>query len=465
MAKHIRVLFIEDSPEDLELTLHELRRAGFDPESSRVETETRLREALAEGGWDIAIVDYHLPSFSGPEALTVLQAEAPDLPAVVLSGTITEDTAVEAMRSGAADYILKSNMIRLGPAVRREMADLEVRRARRSAVAALAESREQYWDLFHNAGEGFLVTELDGTVLDANPAACRLAGVGPGGLARTNLFELGQIDRPGVPTESDPIIAAIDALKADKRLLFEAVVERADHSRVPVEFSLYSVMHGGWPAVLAIVRDMSSYKSMQANLLENADRLRTMVDSTVAAMGAVVESRDRYTAGHQRRVTELAVAIATSMGLDQSQIDGVRLAGEIHDVGKIGIPNEILSKPARLTETEFGFVKMHPQTGYDVLKSIPFDHPVADTVLQHHERVDGSGYPNGLTSSKILIEARILAVADVVEAMASHRPWRPALGLQTALDEIRGGSGELYDSDVVHACLSAFAEQGFAFTQ
>ncbi len=175
----------------------------------------------------------------------MLQAEAPDLPAVVLSGTITEDTAVEAMRSGAADYILKSNMIRLGPAVRREMADLEVRRARRSAVAALAESREQYWDLFHNAGEGFLVAELDGTVLDANPAACQLAGVGPGGLARTNLFELGQIDRPGVPTEGDPIIAAIDALKADKRLLFEAVVERADHSRVPVEFSLYSVMHGG----------------------------------------------------------------------------------------------------------------------------------------------------------------------------------------------------------------------------
>ncbi len=217
--------------------------------------------------------------------------------------------------------------------------------------------------------------------------------------------------------------------------------------------------------MLAIVRDMSSYKSMQANLLENADRLRTMVDSTVEAMGAVVESRDRYTAGHQRRVTELAVAIATSMGLDQSQIDGVRLAGEIHDVGKIGIPNEILSKPARLTETEFGFVKMHPQTGYDVLKSIPFDHPVADTVLQHHERIDGSGYPNGLTSSKILIEARILAVADVVEAMASHRPWRPALELQTALDEIRGGSGELYDADVVHACLSAFAEQGFAFTQ
>jgi PAS domain S-box-containing protein len=464
MAEHIRVLFVEDSPADLELTVSELRRFDYDPEWTRVETEAQLREALIGEAWDIAIVDYRLPAFSGPRALAVLQTEAPDLPTVVVSGTISEDAAVETMRAGAADFILKSNMARLGPAVRRELAEVEVRRARRTAVDALVESREQYWDLFHNAGEAFVVAEPDGTVLDANPTACRLADVAPGGLVGANLFKLGQIGSQGELTEGDAVAAAIDALKADKGLLFEAVVERADHSRLPVEVSLQPIVRGGGPAILAIVRDVSSYKALQANLIEHADRLRAMVDSTVEAMGAVVESRDRYTAGHQRRVTQLALAIAASMGLDDDRMEGIRLAGAIHDIGKIGIPNEIISKPARLNETEFGFIKMHPQTGHDVLKSIPFDQPVAEIVLQHHERINGSGYPNGLAGDEILIEARVLAAADVVEAMASHRPWRPALELQTALAEIRGGSGELYDADVVSACLSVFESLGFEYT-
>jgi two-component system sensor histidine kinase UhpB len=204
-----------------------------------------LREALIGEAWEIAIVGYGLPAFSGPKAPAVLQTEAPDLPSVVVSGAIGEDAAVETMHAGGGDFILKSNMIRLGPAVRRELADVEVRRARRTAVEALSESREQYWDLFHNAGEAFVVAELDGTVLDANPAACRLAGVDPGGLARANLYQLGQIGSQGEPAEADVVAAAIDALKAGKDLLFEAVVERADHSRVPVEVSLQPIVHDG----------------------------------------------------------------------------------------------------------------------------------------------------------------------------------------------------------------------------
>jgi putative nucleotidyltransferase with HDIG domain len=180
-------------------------------------------------------------------------------------------------------------------------------------------------------------------------------------------------------------------------------------------------------------------------------------------MGSAVEMRDPYTAGHQRRVTRLAEAIAHELGLDKAVVQGLRLASQMHDVGKIAVPAEILSKPGRLADYEYQLVQAHSRVGHDILQSIEFDRPVADIVLQHHERIDGSGYPLGLTGGDILIESRILAVADTVEAMASHRPYRPALGLDVALEEVRDGSGTRYDADVVAACLKVCGSAGFAF--
>jgi len=176
-----------------------------------------------------------------------------------------------------------------------------------------------------------------------------------------------------------------------------------------------------------------------------------------------VEVKDPYTAGHQRRVGNLARAIANEMGLPQEQIEGIRMAGLIHDLGKISIPAEILSKPGRLSDFEWGMIKMHPQVGYDILGEIEFPWPVAQMVLQHHERMDGSGYPQGLAGEDILLEAKILGVADVVEAMASFRPYRPARGLDKALEEISQNRGGLYDPEVVDVCLKLFTEKGFAF--
>ena len=176
-----------------------------------------------------------------------------------------------------------------------------------------------------------------------------------------------------------------------------------------------------------------------------------------------VSIRDPYTAGHQRRVTKLACAIAKEIGLTKEQIEGLRVAAIIHDIGKINIASEILSKPGRLTKLEFEMIKTHPQTGYEILKEIEFPWPVAQIVLQHHERMNGSGYPQGLSGKDILIEARILGVADVVEAMASYRPYRPALGIDKALEEILNNKGVLYDPDVVDACLKVFTEKGFKF--
>jgi PAS domain S-box-containing protein len=209
--------------------------------------------------------------------------------------------------------------------------------------------------------------------------------------------------------------------------------------------------------------DITEQHEAQAELERHADRLRLTAEGAVLAMGNIVERRDPYTAGHERRVAELAVAIATRMGMSGGELDGLRLAALIHDVGKISVPVEILSKPGRLSENEFELIKVHAQAGHDVLQTVAFEQPVARMVLQHHERLDGSGYPDGLRGDDILLEARVMAVADVYEAMISHRPYRPGLPAEAAIAELRNGAGVRYDEQVVADCLQVL-DEGFAFT-
>jgi PAS domain S-box-containing protein/putative nucleotidyltransferase with HDIG domain len=197
---------------------------------------------------------------------------------------------------------------------------------------------------------------------------------------------------------------------------------------------------------------------------QHATILRRSLEQSIQTIAATVEARDPYTAGHQERVSELATAIAREMGLPENQVNGVHLAAIIHDLGKIHIPAEILSKPGRLNDIEYMLIKTHPQSGYDILKDVTFPWPIADIILQHHERLDGSGYPHGLTGEQILFESKILAVADVVEAMSSHRPYRPGLGILAALSEIERGRGSMYDPTAVDACLKLVTEKGFRFS-
>lgn len=189
------------------------------------------------------------------------------------------------------------------------------------------------------------------------------------------------------------------------------------------------------------------------------------MEGIIHTLSLIVETRDPYTAGHQRRVAELACAIAREMDLSEWQIEGVRITGLLHDVGKIAVPAEILSKPGPISENEFCIVKRHPEVGYEILIGIEFPSLVMKAILQHHERLDGSGYPLGLSRQEVILEARILGVADVIEAMASHRPYRPAFGLESALQEISKESGILYDTDVVDVCLTLFHRRGFGFQQ
>jgi HD-GYP domain-containing protein (c-di-GMP phosphodiesterase class II) len=243
-------------------------------------------------------------------------------------------------------------------------------------------------------------------------------------------------------------------------LIGQRVVELAALSKDGTEFSVEVSLSGTrlgnrWVAV-GMIRDITKRKLAEG-------RIRKTLEGTIQAFVRTVESRDPYTAGHQQRVADIGCAIAREMVLSPEMIDAISLGGRIHDVGKIAVPAEILTKPGRISAAEFEIIKTHPQVGYDILKDIEFQGPILEIVHQHQERVDGSGYPRGLSGEEIHIVARIVAVADTVEAMASHRPYRAALGIDKALEEISEKKGVFYDPDAVDACVRLFREKGFEF--
>lgn len=214
--------------------------------------------------------------------------------------------------------------------------------------------------------------------------------------------------------------------------------------------------------VLHLFENVTERRRAEAALRDNQARLRRALVATIEVIAATIEARDPYTAGHQRRVADLARAIGAELGLAENELEGLHFGALIHDLGKIQVPAELLSKPTRLSKAELELIKVHPEAGYEIVRDIEFPWPVAAMVYQHHERLDGSGYPQGLKGDAIAREARILAVADVVEAMASHRPYRPGLGLDAALREIEEKRGTAFDPAVVDACLRLFRDGRFS---
>ncbi|MBE3127084.1 MAG: HD domain-containing protein [Candidatus Atribacteria bacterium] len=333
MKKKLNLLILEDNPADAELAVRELDKEGFVIEWSLVETEEAFREALNQRP-EVILADYSLSSFDGLSALKIKQETVPEIPFILISGKIGKELAVECIRLKVTDYVLKDELFRLGPVVKRALEEARVYRERKQAEKELKKS----------------------------------------------------------------------------------------------------------------------YKKLQKTTNESID-----------TMSKIMEAKDPYTSGHQHRVCQLAVPLAQELGLSPNKIEGIRIASLIHDIGKIGLPTEILSKPSKLTDIEFSLIKGHSQIGYDILKAIDFSYPIARIVLQHQERLNGSGYPQGLKSEDILLEAKIIGVADVIEAMSSHRPYRPALGIDKALEEISKNRGILYDAEVVDACLKLFKGKGFKF--
>lgn len=624
----LRVLLVEDSADDAALVLRELRKSGYEPVSERVETAEAMRAALSSRPWDIILSDYVIPGFGGIDALLIAKESGLDLPLVLMSGKVSEETAVVAMKAGATDFVMKDRLGRLGSVVKRELSDAATRRqaeAVRTRLAAIVQS----------SNDAIIGMDPDGVITSWNPGAEKVYGysaeevVGkPVSLlapaekkGETRAFieimkrgelvtdiETHRIRKDGGSIEvayrlspiKDPhgrtvgvsaIVRDITEKKQAERALLkvnralktlsdcnQALIHASDEMQLLNEICNVIVSAGGYRLAwvgyveqdaqqtvrpvaqmgfepgymehahitwadnergcgplgiairsgqLQVVQDVKTdpcFKPWRANAVElgydsvlvaplvsdamtlgalsiyaaganafdtgeiallreladdmafgiatlrtrqanerSAQRLRRSLEATIQAVAGTVEMRDAYTAGHQRRVAELASAIASDLGLAPEQVHGVYLAAVVHDLGKINIPAEILSRPGKLSAVEFELIKAHSEAGYDILKSVDFPWPIAQIVLQHHERLDGSGYPRGLKGDQILLEARILMVADVVEAMASHRPYRAALGIELALQEIAAHAGVRYDPDVVRSCIGLFREKAFAF--
>ena len=334
---------------------------------------------------------------------------------------------------------------------------------REQAEVALRQSEDKYRSIFENAVEGIFQSTPEGRYLRVNPAHAQIHGYNSPEEFIRSISDIAQqiyVD-PNRRTEFLRLLKEQGSVKN-----FESERYRKDGRKIGVSTNARAVYDESGNVLYyeGTLEDITPRKEAEEKLKETLEMLRKSLAGTIQAMSLTVETRDPYTAGHQRRVADFARAIATEMGLTADQIEGIRTASAIHDIGKISVPAEILSKPTKLSEIEFSLIKVHSQSGYDILKEIDFPWPVARMVLEHHERMNGSGYPQGLPGDKLLIESRIIAVADVVEAMASYRPYRPGLGIDKALDEISKNKGILYDQEVADACLRLFREKRFEFS-
>ncbi len=624
----LRVLIVEDSEDEARLLVHRISQAGFEPESLRVDTPEAMKAALAKQSWDVVLCDYVMPEFSGPAAFDLLKQSGLDLPFIVVSGKVGEDTALPMLMAGAHDFVEKGGMTRLVPAIERELRQARIRREHRIAEA-------RFRALIENATDLVVVIGNDAAISYISPSLTRLGGYLPAEVTGRNYFEFvhpedveharsvlaSLLSHPGeiqksetrfrhkdgrwVTLEvmsrnllSDPAVRGIivNARDITERKRSEEALERGNRAlrtlsagntalvRVSDETALLAKMcsvivaEGGYRAAVVAYRrdnpektveplasfgiDLSQVRQLPITwgegehgegaiprsirlgapqLVRNAEsdpiqrarwqkllplagawsalslplhldsqvpfgalyivaagdeafdenesrllselandlafgvsvlrtraaheeatrKLRIGLERTVEAIAATLERRDPYTAGHERGVADLAVAIGREMALPEAVCEGIHIGALIHDLGKIQVPAEILSKPARLSAIEYELVKAHPEVGYDILKGIDFPWPVAQMALQHHERLNGSGYPRGLKGEEIVLEARVVAVADVVEAMASHRPYREGLGVEKALAEIERNRGTLYDAQAVDACLRLFREKGY----
>ena len=635
----LHVLLLADAPSDVKLIKKALIDAGMDIELMQVRTKGDFVRALESFPADVILSDYRLSEFDGKSALQLARRQHPEIPVVMVTDALTDIEAVELMRAGAKDYVLKSCLSKLAPTVGHVLDIEKSIRKRKAAEQSLRETAEKlkfFRTLVDHSTDDIEVIDPETLrFLDVNETECRSLGYSMDEMLSMTVFDID-------PAASGMLETVKTRLYRSKSARFESIHRRKDGSLFPVEISaklieldrpyvlsiarniterkrneneimrlnrvlrtlgegnrallragdetelmkhicrvvttcggyllswIGLVRHdevksieavafsgkGGayvrslnlswgdarnrqgpvWQAIQTgstqVVQDIpndpnfepwrnkagkyglascialplrengavfgalaiysvekSAFSGNEVTLLEEvasdlsfgittlrtrnerdraigerqqyADRLRASMEDALDAISATVEMRDPYTAGHQRRVAHLAAAIAKEMGLSDEQIRGIHLAAIVHDLGKIHIPAEMLSKPSRLTEIEYSLIKVHSQAGYDILKGIPFPWPIAQTVLQHHERLDGSGYPQGLKGNEIILEARILSVADVVEAISSHRPYRPGLGKKVALDEIQKNRGKLYEPEAVDACLRLFQERRY----
>ncbi len=444
MEKELHILILEDIPSDVELAQKELKKVLKNYMVKVVDTEKGFVQALATFKPDLTISDYQLPAFDGLSALQITREKSPFTPFIILTGSRNEDTAVECIKAGADDYVIKEHIKRLGPAVLKALENKKIELERKQAESELQIERDKLTAIFESMADGVYIVNKDYDIQYVNPVLKKTFG-SPEGKKCHEYFH--DSDEPCTFCKNEDVFAGKTVCWEWTFLKYGKTYDLIDTPMKNADGSI---------SKLEIFRDITERKKAE-------ERLKKTMDATIQTVSKIIEAKDLYTSGHQQRVSQLATAIAKELNLSQDKVEGIRVASLIHDIGKIGLPTEILSKPTKLTDIEFNLIKEHSQKGYDILKSIDFSYPIARIVLQHHERLNGSGYPNNLKGDEIILEAKIIGVADVVEAISSHRPYRPALGIDKALEEILQNRGTLYDPEVVNACLRLFKEKGFKF--
>ncbi len=322
-----------------------------------------------------------------------------------------------------------------------------------------SQSEIRYRRLFETAQDGILILDFtSGVIHDANPFIINLLGYTKDDLIGKELWEIGpMVDKAAAMT-------AFTVLKDKGYIRYDDLPLRHKNGQIlNVEFVSNAYGVNGDRVIQCNIRDISDRKAAEAELLKYQHSVNVSMREMVETLSNVVVARDSYTGSHMKRVAHLSTAIATKLNLPLHTIEGINMAALVHDIGKIVIPAEVLTKPSALATYEINMLRNHAQAGYDMLKHIHFPWNIAQSILQHHERLDGSGYPNGIKGDVICLEARIIGVSDTVEAMSSDRPYRKGKGIQAALREIQDGAGQLFDSEIVNACVQVFEHDAYAF--
>jgi PAS domain S-box-containing protein len=483
------ILIVDDQPQNIELL-----EAYLAPQDYEIITAANGEEALEKlsgNQIDLMLLDIMMPGMDGFEVTRRVRQDDIHrlLPIILVTALREKEDRVKGIEAGCDDFISKPvDRMELLARVRallkvKAYSDLmnnyqkelesdvavrtkELKQAlddlqqditeRKLAEEALRVSEEKYRTVIENAKEAIVVTQ-DMKVVFVNRAGVDMIGYSEKILTPKPFTDFIHPDDLNMVVDHH-----IRRLKGeDLRSVYSFRILSEDGTVKWVELNTAVIQWKKRPATLNFLSDITERKQAEEELLLTIKSLKKAFGTIIQVMVSAIEMRDPYTAGHQLRVAHLACAIAAEMALPQEIMDGIQMAGSIHDVGKLSIPAEILSKPTKLTNLEFSLIKEHALIGYEMLKDVESPWPLAQIVYQHHERMDGSGYPRKLKGDEILLEARIMAVADVVEAMASHRPYRAALGVDAALEEIEKNKGTFYDAAVSDACLKLFREKGY----
>jgi len=455
MMRKTKILLVEDETVVARDIKNMLIRLGYDvlkvlaTGEDTVEMAEKLHPALV-------LMDVRLKGkMDGTEAANRIYKDL-DIPVVYITAYADEKTLQRAKLTEPFGYIIK-------PFNEKELqTSIEIALYKYQMETEHREKERWLSTVLENIGDAVIATDKEGKVTFMNPLAEKLTGWRQEEVSHTHLKRIFRIKSE---KSYKSLKLSLEEVIAGKKVFLPNQVYLVSKrgTRTPIDLRMVSLSNDRREAagIILTFTDISHRKKTEQELKLSWKKLQEALEATVQALAFTIETRDPYTAGHQRRVTKLACAIAEVMNLPEDRIEGLRMAGALHDIGKISVPAEILSKPGPISDVEFNVIKTHPQWGYEILKNIEFPWPIAQIVHQHHERMNGSGYPCGLKKEKILLEARILAVSDVVEAMATHRPYHPAQPIEVALDEISKNKGKLFDPDVVEACVRVFKEKGF----